>query len=155
MGRTMVIPGIGGTGLPAEMTSGSVASTAVVENDMEGVALFTNPQGVVVSSGDASEPPPKRLKPKAAVKQAVEVKSERSGGQSRTSSAAGEGSDPKACFHCGKIGHWSNVCPAKPKCFACGKAGHFARSCPDTDAKARNDAYLVTRKAVTKPVENE
>ncbi|KAE9259345.1 hypothetical protein PR003_g34827 [Phytophthora rubi] len=40
------------------------------------------------------------------------------------------------------------------KCYACGKPGHFADRCPDPEAKARNDAYLATRRTTTKEKEN-
>ncbi|ETK83302.1 hypothetical protein L915_11455 [Phytophthora nicotianae] len=44
-GQTVVIPGIGGARLPAEMTS-SVRGVTAAEHDADAVALFTNPQGV-------------------------------------------------------------------------------------------------------------
>lgn len=46
MGQTKVIPGIGGTGLPADMRTAKVNSAAMTDHEHETVALFTNPQGV-------------------------------------------------------------------------------------------------------------
>lgn len=55
-------------------------------------------------------------------------------------------------------GEWANSGSSgfreESKCYACGKPGHFADRCPDPEAKARNDAYLATRRTTTKEKEN-
>lgn len=101
------------------------------------------------SSGDESEPQPKRPKLKAAVKQVSERKSN---APARTSSTTSD-----KCFRCGQEGHWAPVCPnTNPNCYACHKPGHFAKDCPDPEAKARNDKYLRQRKPREESkVENE
>ncbi|KAE8965286.1 hypothetical protein PR001_g28779 [Phytophthora rubi] len=60
MGQTMVIPGIGGPGLPTDMTSTTGVQGDVSEawNDMEHAALFTNPQGVYNAVTGTWDPPP-------------------------------------------------------------------------------------------------
>ncbi|KAE9274892.1 hypothetical protein PF001_g26855 [Phytophthora fragariae] len=60
MGQTMVIPGIGGPGLPTDMTSttGVQGDTNEVRHDMEHAALFTNPQGVYNAVTGTWDPPP-------------------------------------------------------------------------------------------------
>ncbi|KAE8964448.1 hypothetical protein PF011_g28660 [Phytophthora fragariae] len=60
MGQTMVIPGIGGPGLPTDMTSttGVQSDTNEVRHDMEHAALFTNPQGVYNAVTGMWDPPP-------------------------------------------------------------------------------------------------
>ncbi|KAG3137485.1 hypothetical protein PI126_g17387 [Phytophthora idaei] len=45
-GRTMVFPGIGGTGLPTGMMTVSAGNTTAVDQEQGAMALFTNPQGV-------------------------------------------------------------------------------------------------------------
>ncbi|OWY96698.1 hypothetical protein PHMEG_00032970 [Phytophthora megakarya] len=45
-GQTMIIPGIGNTGLPAGMHYHGSENTTVQKSDVEHVTLFTNPQGV-------------------------------------------------------------------------------------------------------------
>ncbi|KAE8964045.1 hypothetical protein PF011_g28812 [Phytophthora fragariae] len=60
MGQTMVIPGIGGPGLPTDMTSttGVQGDVSEARNDMEHAALFTNPQGVYNAVTGTWDPPP-------------------------------------------------------------------------------------------------
>ncbi|KAE9067481.1 hypothetical protein PF006_g29993 [Phytophthora fragariae] len=60
MGQTMVIPGIGGPGLPTDMTSttGVQGDTNEVRHGMEHAALFTNPQGVYNAVTGTWDPPP-------------------------------------------------------------------------------------------------
>lgn len=45
-GQTLVIPGIGGTELTPELASANPNSKSLVEHESDGIALFTNPQGV-------------------------------------------------------------------------------------------------------------
>ncbi|GMF57913.1 unnamed protein product [Phytophthora fragariaefolia] len=57
MGNTNVIPGVSGTGLPSEMLSGA-GNEVEVQQELEHVALFTNPQGVYNAYSGTWDPPP-------------------------------------------------------------------------------------------------
>jgi hypothetical protein len=85
-GQTMVIPGIGGTGLPFEVTGsvegmdGGVASTA----DPAHLALFTNPQGIYnVYSGTWDTPPGYTWNGKYWTKTNITERKRETGGASR------------------------------------------------------------------------
>ncbi|KAE9177269.1 hypothetical protein PF005_g24571 [Phytophthora fragariae] len=61
--QTMVIPGIGGPGLPTDMTSttGAQGDVSEARNDMEHAALFANSQGVYNAVTGTWDPPPGHL----------------------------------------------------------------------------------------------
>ncbi|KAG6613805.1 uncharacterized protein IUM83_19587 [Phytophthora cinnamomi] len=60
-GQTMVVPGIGGTGLPTAITGSTMATTnngVVTQSEVGQVALFTNPQGIYNAWSGTWDPPP-------------------------------------------------------------------------------------------------
>ncbi|ETP13016.1 hypothetical protein F441_11709 [Phytophthora nicotianae CJ01A1] len=144
-GQTVVIPGIGGARLPAEMTS-SVRGVTAAEHDADAVALFTNPQGVwniyipllgtyrltarsqearkrqkqkrevAQSSSDESEQQPKRPKLKAAVKQAAERKNSVPSGKISKDDVSSAA----------KTNGGTQLTAA---CYKCGEVGNWSRAC--------------------------
>ncbi|ETN00653.1 hypothetical protein PPTG_17858 [Phytophthora nicotianae INRA-310] len=137
-GQTMVIPGIGGTGLPAGMVG--VSQMTTTDGEAGAVALFTNAQGVWYDYSGTWDVPLGRSQERGNPKG-----SERKVRDQRDTDDSGEESDP---------GHWSAACPNEPRCYACKKSGHFARDCPDAEAKTRNDERMRQRQKMTKPAEN-
>ncbi|KAE9033731.1 hypothetical protein PR002_g8521 [Phytophthora rubi] len=60
-GQTMVVPGIGCTGLPAAITGSTTHLTnneVATQGEVGQVALFTNPQGISNAWSGTSDPPP-------------------------------------------------------------------------------------------------
>ncbi|KAE8952547.1 hypothetical protein PR002_g32647 [Phytophthora rubi] len=151
MGQTIVIPGIGGPGLPTDMTSttGVQSDTNEVRHDMEHAALFTNPQGVYNAVTGTWDPPPghqwngkywyepkktARTKPK---RETVESSSDESDAKPKkkklkaaVKQAAGdkrrvEEQAPEAK----RSGKESR--PNSGVCFQCGQPGHWSTQCPE------------------------
>ncbi|ETM33209.1 hypothetical protein L914_19527 [Phytophthora nicotianae] len=113
------------------------------------------------SSDDEEAAKPRKKRLKAAVRQTTTDDKKKnivkSNGVERSNSGqqarGNEQASSVTCFRCGQEGHWSRQCTSqpRPKCYACGKLGHYARNCTDTEAKARNDAYMKQRSQETLP----
>jgi hypothetical protein len=205
-GQTMVIPGIGGTGLPLEALIAAHMTTTGGEG---AVALFTNPQGVwnkfsgtwdvpkgrqwngkfwaETASKKERRPAPESTarrgtgstagqaakKAKVMLTAVPELSSD--GDDEEDDSEAGPSPPKKAKRKRGSVkqaaaseprnentkkrAEWRNGGPGRfreeLRCYACGNPGHFADRCPDPVAKARNDAYLASRRPASKPAESE
>lgn len=200
-GQTMVIPGVGGTGLPLEAMRAAQMTTT--SGDAGALALFTNPQGVWNKfSGTWDVPNERQWNGKFWAETArKERKSREEPALKRGASGASGRADKKAKVMLvgaasdsseddtetrppphknarrvissmkqasapdqkeevpKKRSEWRNNGNGgyrnELKCYACGLSGHFADRCPDPVAKARNDAYLASRRTEAKPAEND
>ncbi|GMF45583.1 unnamed protein product [Phytophthora fragariaefolia] len=174
-GQTIVVPGIGGTGLPSTITGTAQTLTSdgtVTQGEPKmaerkrNTAVYSGKAAAkpatkaktkresVGSSDDEPDAKPKKKRFKAAVKQVTS--GDNTGTRSsRNVQRGGQDDnvrrDGRACYQCGQSGHWATQCPNGAKCFACNQTGHYARACPDAEAKAHNDAYQQSREQQPKP----
>ncbi|KAE9323311.1 hypothetical protein PF008_g17394 [Phytophthora fragariae] len=105
MGHTNVIPGISGAGLPAEMVGSG--GDAMMQSEVEQVALFTNPQGVYNAYSGTWDPPPghvwngkyrnepRKVAKKSSVAASGHAESKKSAGKAMATMSSGEESEPR------------------------------------------------------------
>ncbi|OWY97295.1 hypothetical protein PHMEG_00032216 [Phytophthora megakarya] len=176
-GQTVVIPGIGGISLPAELTEAVVNATASEPPNKEAVTVFTNQQGIWNDYAGIYERPPGRKwngrakrsrgepmddepadkpsswKRKPTTNPAAETAKDQVALVARAQRQEANSSGRQECYRCGSKEHYSTQCPDAPRCFACGKPTHYAKECTDPVAKLKNDEYI--RKRATRTVTNQ
>ncbi|ETP05179.1 hypothetical protein F441_18173 [Phytophthora nicotianae CJ01A1] len=147
-GQTLVIPGIGGTGLPTELKMASVGGATAAEAEHGTLALFTNPQGVWNEYSGTWDVPagrvwngkfwyePRKASRKRSTEGAVrsrrcdesDVKPQRK----KQKAAVRQVAEPRQEQRSGgsQPPGRSRAAQDMQACWKCGKNGHWAAQCP-------------------------